>query len=59
MNKLYICTNCGGDAYIAYAPDTIKRGKDKGKEIPSWNGKILPGERLCLTCGKKRSINFF
>lgn len=57
--KVYKCTDCGGDATVAYAPDTIKRGKDKGKQRPGWDGKVLPGERLCLLCGRKRGINFF
>jgi hypothetical protein len=57
--KKYICTECGGDATIAYAPETIKRGRDKGKEKPSWNGLVLPGERICILCGRKRGIKFF
>ena len=59
MEVKFRCTECEGDAFIAYAPEKIKRGKDKGKEIASWGGKVLPGERLCLSCGKKRGVNFF
>lgn len=51
------CTECGGDAWIAYSPNTIKRGKDKGKEVPGWDGKILPGERICTSCAMKRGIS--
>jgi hypothetical protein len=40
MKAEYKCTECGGDATVAYVPGTIKRGKDKGKEIASWGGKI-------------------
>ncbi len=54
-----ICTQCGGDAFIAYAPETIKRGKLKGQQRASWNGLVQPGELICLPCGKKRGINFF
>lgn len=54
----YMCTSCGGDAYIAYIPETIKRGKKKGEQRPGWNGLILPGERICLPCGIKRGLKF-
>lgn len=59
QSKSHTCTKCGGDATIAYIPTTIKRGKNKGKQIPSWDGLIHPGERICLQCGKKRGIRFF
>lgn len=59
LAKEFKCTECKGDAYIAYAPETIKSGKDKGKEVPAWNGLVLPGERICLTCGRKRGIKFY
>jgi len=55
----YRCTSCGGDATVAYSTSTIKRGKDKGKEIDGWDGMVKVGERLCLPCGKRRGINFF
>ncbi len=55
----YICTECGGDATVAYSPSTIKSGKNKGKEKPGWDDKVLPGERICLPCGRKRGITFF
>ena len=55
----YTCTECGGDAMLAYVPETIKRGKLKGAERASWGGLILPGERICLACGRKRGVNFF
>lgn len=42
--KIYLCTECGGDAYMAYSART----KD------DWGGKIKKNERLCLTCGRKR-----
>lgn len=58
-NKKYFCTNCNGDALIAYVPETIKRGKLKGQQRAGWNGLVLPNERLCLTCGRKRGIKFF
>ncbi len=47
----YVCTRCGGDAFVAYACD--KSGEK------SWGGKIKPGERVCLPCGKKDGIGFF
>lgn len=59
QEKQYKCTNCGGDAMMAYVPETVKRGKNKGKQKPSWYGLVQPGERLCLSCGKRRGINFF
>jgi hypothetical protein len=58
MKAEYKCTECGGDATVAYVPGTIKRGKDKGKEIASWGGKIKPNERICLRCGRKRGLKF-
>lgn len=54
----YICTDCGGDATIAYVARTIKRGKSKGQQRASWGGQILPNERICLPCGRKRGIKF-
>jgi hypothetical protein len=53
------CTECGGDATIAYCAETIKRGKHKGEERESWGGLVKPGERLCIICGRKRGIKFF
>lgn len=50
------CTECGGDATIAYSPNTIKSGKNKGKQTPGWDGKVLPGERICTLCAMKRGI---
>lgn len=50
----YQCTECKGDATLAYIPDTIKRGKRKGEEKPGWKGLVLPGERICTSCFKKR-----
>lgn len=58
MTYEYPCTECNGNAYIAYSPNKIKRGKDKGKETASWDGKILPGERICMSCGRKRGLKF-
>lgn len=55
----YQCTSCGRDATLAYVPNTIKSGKNKGKQTDGWDGKVKAGERLCLVCGKKRGINFF
>jgi len=57
-DQKYFCTECGGDATLAYSPNTIKRGKDKGKETAGWNGLILPGERICMSCGRKRGLKF-
>lgn len=45
----YICTDCGGDAMIAY---TASKKTD-------WNGLIKIGERVCLLCARKRNIKFF
>ena len=61
MSKIEIkkCTECGGDAFAAYVPDRIQKGKNKGKQIPGWGGLVQPGEHICLPCGKKRGINFF
>lgn len=53
------CTECGGDAYIGYSSETITRGKNKGKQKSTWDGKVQPGERICLSCGRKRGITFF
>ena len=50
------CTECDGDAFIAYSPATIRRGKNKGQERPGWDGKILPGERICTRCAMKRGL---
>lgn len=58
MTNKYPCTECGQEAYIAYVPDKIKRGKNKGIEIPGWSGKIIPGERICMSCGRKRGLKF-
>ena len=56
----YICTSCGGDAFMAYVPKMRKRkGELIWDEIGSWNGLVKPNERICLSCGKKRGINFF
>jgi hypothetical protein len=52
--KEYKCTECGGDATLAYIPNTIKRGKNKGKEIDGWDGLIKAGERICTRCFVKR-----
>lgn len=50
-DKKWICTQCGGDAYIAWGNDT--------KKDQNYFGAIIkPGERLCLVCGKKRGVNF-
>lgn len=54
MAYQYPCTECNGDATIAYIPDRIKQGKRKGEEKPGWDGLVLPGERLCSRCFKKR-----
>ena len=51
INKKYPCTQCGGDAYIAWA-------NDKKKNIDCFGAILKPGERLCLTCGRKRGVNF-
>ena len=45
----YPCTECGGDAFIAYS----------AKKNGDWGGLVKPGERICLPCGKRRGINFF
>lgn len=48
----YICTDCGGDATIAWS-NTTKKDKN-------YFGAIFKtGERVCLPCGKKRGVNFF
>lgn len=52
--KEWPCTECGGDATLAYSPSTIKRGKKKGQEEPGWSGLVQPGERLCTKCFVKR-----
>lgn len=57
--KVYKCTQCGGNAFVGYGPQTIKTGKNKGQELPGWGGLVQPGERICLVCGKKRGISFF
>lgn len=59
MKVEYKCTNCNGDATVAYTAHTVTRGKNKVKEKPSWGGLIQPGERICLPCGKKRGIKNF
>ena len=46
----YPCTECKGDAYIAYI----------AKEPGDWNGLVKVGERLCTRCLQKRGgLNFF
>jgi hypothetical protein len=56
----YPCTECGGDAFIAYSASTIKSGKRKGEEEDSWGGLVKAGERLCTSCFRKRGgIPFF
>jgi hypothetical protein len=57
--KVYKCTDCGGDATVAYTPTTVKSSKNKGKQKPSWGGLVLAGERVCILCGRKRGIKFF
>lgn len=52
----YRCTECNGDAAMAFVPETIKRGKKKGEQRASWDGKVLPGERICFSCGRKRGL---
>ena len=42
--KQYLCTECGGDAYIAYSAD--KNG--------DWGGLVKVGERVCTRCFRKR-----
>lgn len=58
MKLQFECTECKGDATLAYVPNEIKRGKNKGKQTPGWNGKIQPGERICMSCGRKRGLKF-
>lgn len=43
--RQFLCTNCGGDAFLAY---TSKPGAD-------WGGKVKPDERLCDKCFRSRS----
>jgi hypothetical protein len=50
-SKLFLCTQCGGDATIAWENKTKK-------DIDCFGGKIKPKERLCLACGKKMGVNF-
>ena len=40
------CTECGGDAMLAYTA-----GKRPGSD---WGGKVKRGERLCTSCFRKR-----
>jgi|JI9StandDraft_1071089.scaffolds.fasta_scaffold2507740_1 hypothetical protein len=58
MESEYKCTDCKGDAYIAFVPTTITRGKRKGQQEASWDGLILPNERICLSCARKRGLKF-
>lgn len=52
----YPCTECKGDAFIAYAHGTYKSGKKKGqpKKGSDWGGLVKPDERLCTSCFRKR-----
>lgn len=45
----YKCTECSGNAFIAYGSDK----KD------SWGGLVKAGERLCTKCFKKRGGKAF
>lgn len=45
------CTECGGDAKIAYSA-----GKKRGQD---WNGKVKAGERLCTRCFQNRGGHDF
>lgn len=38
----YRCTECNGDAAMAFVPETIKRGKKKGEQRASWMAKFCP-----------------
>ena len=38
--KQYLCTECGGDAFIAYSA--------------GFDDKVKPGERLCTRCFVRR-----
>ena len=46
----FICTECGGDATVAYT---------SGRRKEAWNGMVKKGERVCMRCGAKRGIRFF
>ena len=50
--RQYICTECGGDATVAWA-------NDSDKDIDCFGAVIHPKERLCLACAKKRGNRFF
>lgn len=41
---VYACTECGGDAFIAYG----------SSKQDSWDGKVKKGERLCTKCFRRR-----
>jgi hypothetical protein len=47
--KQYPCTECGGDASIAYSAN--------GES--NWGGRVKEGERLCTRCFKKRGGTAF
>ncbi len=50
--KVYICTDCGGDAFVSWANSTKK-------DTLCFGVILKPGERICLPCGKKRGVGFF
>lgn len=49
-DKKYICTDCGGDATVAFT---------KFRDIKNKKWIIKIGERLCLLCARKRGVIFF
>lgn len=42
----YPCTQCGGDAFLAYTA-----GEEPGAD---WGGRVKRGERICLRCFRSR-----
>lgn len=46
----YPCTECKGNAYVGYSH---WRRSDRKKPF------IKKGERLCLSCAKKRGVTFW
>jgi len=51
ISNNYICTECGGDAYIAIT---------KWRDITTGKNYYKKGERLCMRCHQKRTgIGFF
>lgn len=48
----HICTDCGGDATLGWV------NPNKKKNMNCFGAIIKPGERICMTCGKKSGVKF-